>query len=88
MTTTEQATELVLTERHHGVLTITTNRPAQKNAINREVAVQLASALDLLDADPPLSVGVDARQQFPVSDPHRLFRTVSPWTWRRPGTRG
>ena len=58
MTTTEQATELVLTERHHGVLTITINRPAQKNAINREVAVQLASALDLLDADPPLSVGV------------------------------
>jgi enoyl-CoA hydratase len=58
MTTTEQATELVLTERHHGVLTITINRPAQKNAINREVAIQLASALDLLDSDPTLSVGV------------------------------
>ena len=49
MTTTEVATELVLTERHDGVLTITINRPAQKNAVNREVAVQLASALDLLD---------------------------------------
>ncbi|HSS23938.1 MAG TPA: crotonase/enoyl-CoA hydratase family protein [Mycobacterium sp.] len=58
MTTTEQATELVLSERHSGVLTITINRPAQKNAINREVAVQLASALDLLDSDPTLSVGV------------------------------
>ena len=58
MTTTEVATELVLTERHDGVLTITINRPAQKNAVSREVAVQLASALDQLDADPTLSVGV------------------------------
>lgn len=58
MTTTEQATELVLTERHDGVLTITMNRPAQKNAVNREVAVAVAAALDLLDSDPSLSVGV------------------------------
>jgi enoyl-CoA hydratase len=58
MTTTEVATQLVLTERHDGVLTITINRPAQKNAVNREVAVQLVSALDLLDSDPSLSVGV------------------------------
>ena len=58
MTTTEVATDLVLTERHDGVLTITINRPAQKNAINREVAVQLASVLDQLDSDPSLSVGV------------------------------
>jgi enoyl-CoA hydratase len=58
MTTTEVSTELVLTERHDGVLTITINRPAQKNAVSREVAVQLAAALDLLDADPTLSVGV------------------------------
>src|ERR1700723_3821392 len=54
----ETATELVLTERHDGVLTITINRPAQKNAVNREVALQVASALDLLDSDPSLSVGV------------------------------
>ena len=58
MSMTSEATELVLTERHDGVLTITINRPAQKNAVNREVAVQLASALDLLDSDPSLSVGV------------------------------
>jgi enoyl-CoA hydratase len=58
MTTTEVATELVLTERHDGVLTITINRPGQKNAVSREVAVQLASALNLLDTDPALSVGV------------------------------
>ncbi|HUB57997.1 MAG TPA: crotonase/enoyl-CoA hydratase family protein [Mycobacterium sp.] len=58
MTTTEVATELVLTERHDGVLTITINRPAQRNAIRRDVAVALAAALDELDADPTLSVGV------------------------------
>ena len=33
MTTAEVATELVLTDRHDGVLTITINRPAQKNAV-------------------------------------------------------
>ena len=58
MTTTEVSTELVLTERHDGVLTITINRPAQRNAVNRDVAVAVASALDLLDSDPSLSVGV------------------------------
>src|ERR1700739_2420811 len=58
MTAIEQATELVLAERRDGVLTITINRPAQRNAISRDVAVQLASALDLLDCDPALSVGV------------------------------
>jgi enoyl-CoA hydratase len=58
MTTTEVATDLVLTERHDGVLTITINRPAQRNAVSREVAVQMAAALDQLDADPALSVGV------------------------------
>ena len=40
MTTTEVSTELVLTERHDGVLTITINRPAHKNAISRGVAVR------------------------------------------------
>jgi enoyl-CoA hydratase len=58
MSTTREATELVLQERHDGVLTITINRSAHKNAVNHEVAVQLASALNLLDTDPALSVGV------------------------------
>jgi len=58
MTTIETAPELVLTDRQDGILTITINRPAQKNAVNRAVAVQLAAALDLLDEDPTLSVGV------------------------------
>lgn len=58
ISTATEATKLVLTEGHDGVLTMTINRPAQKNAINHEVAVQLASALDLFDADPEPSVGV------------------------------
>jgi enoyl-CoA hydratase len=58
MTTTEVVTELILTEARDGVLTIIINRPAQRNAISREVAVQLAAALDRLDTDPALSVGV------------------------------
>src|ERR1700756_3174004 len=58
MTTTEVSTELVLTEHHDGVLTITINRPAQRNAVNRDVAVAVAAALDQLDSDPTLSVGV------------------------------
>lgn len=57
MTTTE-ASDVVLHERRGGVLIITLNRPAQKNAVNLEVAKQLAAAVDLLDADADLSVGV------------------------------
>ncbi|MEU9624477.1 crotonase/enoyl-CoA hydratase family protein [Streptomyces sp. NPDC048155] len=58
MSTAPDAAGLVLHERRAGVLTITINRPAQKNAVDHEVAVQLAAAVDLLDADPDLSVGV------------------------------
>jgi enoyl-CoA hydratase len=58
MSTAPEAADLVLQERHGGVLTITINRPARKNAVDHEVAVQLAAAVDLLDADPELSVGV------------------------------
>jgi enoyl-CoA hydratase len=58
MSTATETTNVVLHERRDHVLTITINRPAQKNAVNHEVAVQLASAVDLLDADPELSVGV------------------------------
>jgi enoyl-CoA hydratase len=56
MRTATEAT--VLSERRDGVLTITIDRPAQKNAINREVAEELAAALDTFDADPALLVGV------------------------------
>jgi enoyl-CoA hydratase/carnithine racemase len=48
----------VLSERRGRVLLITLNRPDARNAVNLAVAEQLASALDSLDADDELSVGV------------------------------
>ncbi|HEX4836974.1 MAG TPA: crotonase/enoyl-CoA hydratase family protein [Solirubrobacteraceae bacterium] len=48
----------VLTERRGGVLLITLNRPDARNAINLAVAQGLASALDELDGDASLGVGV------------------------------
>ena len=48
----------VLTERRDGVLLITLNRPDARNAVNAEVAEGIAAALDELDADDALTVGV------------------------------
>jgi enoyl-CoA hydratase len=48
----------VLTERHERVIVVTLNRPEQRNAINGEVANGVAEALDQLDADASLSVGI------------------------------
>jgi enoyl-CoA hydratase len=48
----------VLTEVRDGVLLVTLNRPEQRNAVNRAVAEGIAGALDRLDADGALRVGV------------------------------
>jgi enoyl-CoA hydratase len=48
----------VLTERRGSVLLITLNRPAVRNAVNAALAAAVAGALDELDADGGLSVGV------------------------------
>ncbi len=48
----------LLTERRGRVLLITINRPDQRNAVNAAVAAGIAGALDELDADVGLSVGV------------------------------
>ena len=48
----------VLRERHERILVVTINRPEQRNAINRAVALGIAEALDELDGEPALSVGV------------------------------
>ena len=48
----------VLTERRDRVLLVTLNRPDQRNAVNAAVAQGIAGALDELDGDPALSVGV------------------------------
>ena len=48
----------VLTERRDGVLVITLNRPEVRNAVNAALAEGVAQALDALDADDDLAVGV------------------------------
>jgi enoyl-CoA hydratase len=48
----------VLSERHERVLLITINRPDQRNAVNAAVANGMAAALDELDADPELTLGI------------------------------
>jgi len=48
----------VLTETRDEVLLVTLNRPEQRNAVNRAVAEGIAAALDRLDADDALRVGV------------------------------
>ncbi len=50
--------EPVLTERRGNVLLITLNRPQVRNAVNAALAAAVAGALDELDADDSLSVGV------------------------------
>jgi len=50
--------QAVLTERRGRVLVITINRPDQRNAINAAVANGIAGALDELDSDAELTVGV------------------------------
>jgi enoyl-CoA hydratase len=56
----DAAEAAVLVERRGTVLVITLNRPDARNAVNRALAVGLAEALDLLDADDGLVVGVIA----------------------------
>jgi enoyl-CoA hydratase len=48
----------VLTERRDNVLVVTLNRPEARNAVNLALAEGVAAALDELDADDALSVGI------------------------------
>jgi enoyl-CoA hydratase len=52
------AAEPVLTERRGNVLLITLNRPEVRNAVNAALAAGVAGALEELDDDDSLSVGV------------------------------
>jgi enoyl-CoA hydratase len=52
------ADEAVLTEAGDGVLLITLNRPDARNAVNAALAAGVAAALDRLDADDDLRVGI------------------------------
>ncbi|MDO5699472.1 MAG: crotonase/enoyl-CoA hydratase family protein [Dermatophilus congolensis] len=48
----------LLTEVRDGVLVVTINRPQAKNAVNGAVAEGIAAAMDELDSNPDLRVGV------------------------------
>jgi enoyl-CoA hydratase len=48
----------ILTERRGNVLLITLNRPERLNAVNSELGVALLAAVEELDADDSLAVGV------------------------------
>jgi enoyl-CoA hydratase/carnithine racemase len=50
--------EAVLTEQRGNVLLITINRPEVRNAVNAAVAAGIAGALEELDGDTELSVGI------------------------------
>ncbi len=55
---TNDATPSVVMERDGAVLVIRINRPAVRNAINRETSEAIAAAMDLLDGDASLSIGI------------------------------
>ncbi|MBS1691581.1 MAG: crotonase/enoyl-CoA hydratase family protein [Actinobacteria bacterium] len=54
----DDAADPVLVEQRGRILIITINRPSAKNSVNGEVSRGLAAAMDRLDADAGLSVGV------------------------------
>ena len=58
MSTEEASEPEVLVEQRDRILIITINRPKAKNAVNSAVAHGLADAVDKLDSDPGLSVGI------------------------------
>jgi enoyl-CoA hydratase len=51
-------TEAVLTNAENGVLTITINRPEARNAVNRDVAEGIAAAIETLETDDSLVIGI------------------------------
>jgi enoyl-CoA hydratase len=54
----ENASDELLTEVRDGVLIVTINRPEAKNAMKKAAAEGIAAAMDRLDADDDLRVGV------------------------------
>jgi enoyl-CoA hydratase len=50
--------QAILTEERDGILIITINRPDARNAVNGDVANGMAEALDRLDAEDDLRVGI------------------------------
>ncbi|ABC62102.1 crotonase/enoyl-CoA hydratase family protein [Erythrobacter litoralis] len=57
-TDTQAQTEEVLTETRDGILIITINRPEAKNAMTKAASEGIAAALDRLDSEDDLRVGI------------------------------
>lgn len=55
---TNEIQPVVLTERRDNILLITLNRPEVRNAVNAALAEGVANALEELDSDEALSVGI------------------------------
>ncbi|MFD4369442.1 crotonase/enoyl-CoA hydratase family protein [Rhodococcus sp. NPDC058521] len=55
---TERVSSEVVVEADAGILTITIDRPEQRNAMTKSAAHEIASALIRLDDDPDLRVGI------------------------------
>src|SRR5437588_600310 len=64
--------EPVLAERRGNVLLITLNRPEVRNAVNAALAAGVAGALDELDADEGLAVGVLTGETQPAERFHHF----------------
>jgi enoyl-CoA hydratase len=76
----------LLTERSDRVLLITLNRPDARNAVNLAMAEAMAAALDELDSDDELSVGVIAGEGKGFSSGMDLKAFASgerPWAGER-----
>jgi enoyl-CoA hydratase len=54
----DQSSPVRTERREEGVLVITLNRPDQRNAVNAAMAQGIAAAVDELDGDPDLRVGI------------------------------
>jgi enoyl-CoA hydratase len=75
----------VLTSEERGILTIRLNRPNDRNAVNTALATGVSEALDRLDAEPGLRVGVITGNGEGFSagmDLKALLRNESPMTHR------
>jgi enoyl-CoA hydratase len=83
---TNNTESAVLTETRDRVLVITINRPDQRNAVNAAVANGIAAALDRLDAEDALAIGIitGAGKGFCAGMDLKAFVTgESPWAGDR-----
>jgi enoyl-CoA hydratase/carnithine racemase len=70
-------TELLDVERAGDVVTLSLNRPAQRNALSRELMADVTAALEALGADPEVRVVVLAGRGPAFSAGHDLSEMVS-----------